>query len=100
MQSIEIAVLNEKNLDLLTVCRPVNDNADIDVAILRALLKKQSTDYQTQLKLSISWNRVDIARKFIFTDENIDKVGFFIQQILGMNLKIIKKLTKIDRFTR
>lgn len=87
MKSIEQAVLkNEENLKFLNVCRPVNERADIDVAILQALLKIHSTtteekinsetqrNLQTQLKLALSWDRVDIARKFIFTSKNIERV--------------------------
>jgi hypothetical protein len=108
--------LREEYLNLMTVCRPVNENAEIDVSILRALLKKEKTRskktvanqdgddndlikkrkekkeekesipnfvsqmsddekyYQTQLKLALKWDRIDIAKKFIFTDENKDKV--------------------------
>lgn len=88
MTSIEKAVLNdEEKLKFLTVCRPVNEKADIDVAILRALLKMHSTvgdananlevqrNLQTQLKLALSWDRVDIARNYIFTNKNIEKVS-------------------------
>lgn len=81
---------------LLTVCPATNLNAEIDVAILNALLQavKQEIDlvqadklvkkkgrhleydnkYQKQLHLALDWNRADIARKFIFTDELSDKV--------------------------
>lgn len=88
MTSIEKAVLkDEEKLKFLTVCRPVNEKADIDVAILRALLKIHSTvsdananlevqrNLQTQLKLALSWDRVDIARNYIFTNKNIEKVS-------------------------
>lgn len=88
MKSIEQAVLkNEENFKFLNVCRPVNERADIDVAILQALLKIHSTtteeknssetqrNLQTQLKLALSWDRVDIARKFIFTTKNIERAS-------------------------
>ena len=91
MTSIEKAVLNdEEKLKFLTVCRPVNEKADIDVAILRALLKIHSTvsdananlevqrNLQTQLKLALSWDRVDIARNYIFTNKNIEKASLYI----------------------
>uniref|UniRef100_A0A8P0NR09 Transient receptor potential cation channel subfamily M member 2 n=1 Tax=Canis lupus familiaris TaxID=9615 RepID=A0A8P0NR09_CANLF len=49
---------------------------DVDVAILQALLKaSRSHDYfghenwDHQLKLAVAWNRVDIARSEIFSDE-------------------------------
>lgn len=80
MESIEKTVLIENNLNLLTVCRPVNEQAEIDVAILLALLKKEANEnthkyLQTQIKLALSWDRVDIARKFIFTNDNAAKIG-------------------------
>ncbi|XP_072300499.1 transient receptor potential cation channel subfamily M member 2 [Eucyclogobius newberryi] len=63
---------------LLTVFRVKADSdGDVDVAILRALLKasrrgegKVSEDSQRQLELAVAWNRVDIAKTEIFTDES------------------------------
>ncbi|XP_077735524.1 transient receptor potential cation channel subfamily M member 2 isoform X5 [Canis aureus] len=62
---------------LLTVFREGKDGQqDVDVAILQALLKaSRSHDYfghenwDHQLKLAVAWNRVDIARSEIFSDE-------------------------------
>ncbi|XP_029463786.1 transient receptor potential cation channel subfamily M member 2 [Rhinatrema bivittatum] len=62
---------------LLTIYREDKDGQhDVDVAILQALLKaSRSHDHQGhenwdhQLKLAVAWNRVDIARSEIFTDE-------------------------------
>nr|XP_031316590.1 transient receptor potential cation channel subfamily M member 2 isoform X1 [Camelus dromedarius]XP_031316591.1 transient receptor potential cation channel subfamily M member 2 isoform X1 [Camelus dromedarius]XP_031316592.1 transient receptor potential cation channel subfamily M member 2 isoform X1 [Camelus dromedarius]XP_031316593.1 transient receptor potential cation channel subfamily M member 2 isoform X1 [Camelus dromedarius] len=62
---------------LLTIFREGKDGQqDVDVAILQALLKaSRSHDYfghenwGHQLKLAVAWNRVDIARSEIFTDE-------------------------------
>lgn len=96
------AILNPSFSHLVTVCRPTNGNAEIDVAILNALLKakgKEKLDetkkqevrdadskdpdfserpevnqYQEQLRLALAWNRIDMARNFIFTDENKHKV--------------------------
>jgi hypothetical protein len=84
--------LKEEYHKLLTVCRPINGKAEIDVAILRALLKKEEAKreknesttlaeadkyryLQTQLSLALKWDRIDIAQNFIFTDENRDKVN-------------------------
>lgn len=63
---------------LLTVFRLGKDGQqDVDVAILKALLKaSRSRDHfghETwghQLKLAVAWSRVDIARSEIFTDES------------------------------
>ncbi|XP_027441126.1 transient receptor potential cation channel subfamily M member 2 isoform X2 [Zalophus californianus] len=62
---------------LLTVFREGRGGQqDVDVAILQALLKaSRSHDYfghenwGHQLKLAVAWNRVDIARSEIFSDE-------------------------------
>ncbi|XP_059865742.1 transient receptor potential cation channel subfamily M member 2 [Delphinus delphis] len=62
---------------LLTVFREGKDGQqDVDVAILQALLKASRShdhfgheNWDHQLKLAVAWNRVDIARSEIFTDE-------------------------------
>lgn len=63
---------------LINVC---SINTEIDVAILHALLRSEKdtkeTESQSQLKLALSWNRVDIARQFIFTDDRKDNVNIF-----------------------
>ena len=77
---------------LLTVCNAKSGKADIDVAILRSLLKANNkgdnineNEIQIQLRLALKWNRIDIARNFILTEENKEKVfffsSFFFQQI-------------------
>ncbi|XP_053568855.1 transient receptor potential cation channel subfamily M member 2 [Bombina bombina] len=67
-----------RNKQLLTIFQEDKDDQhDIDVAILQALLKASlSHDHQGhenwdhQLKLAVAWNRVDIARSDIFTDDH------------------------------
>uniref|UniRef100_H3B0C1 Transient receptor potential cation channel subfamily M member 2 n=1 Tax=Latimeria chalumnae TaxID=7897 RepID=H3B0C1_LATCH len=62
---------------LLTVFRVDKEGQqDIDIAILRALLKASKSheypgheDWDHQLKLAVAWNRVDIAKSEIFTGE-------------------------------
>ncbi|XP_040842632.1 transient receptor potential cation channel subfamily M member 2 isoform X2 [Ochotona curzoniae] len=62
---------------LLTIFREGKDGQqDVDVAILHALLKASRShdhfgqeNWDHQLKLAVAWNRVDIARSEIFTDE-------------------------------
>ncbi|XP_044531649.1 transient receptor potential cation channel subfamily M member 2 [Gracilinanus agilis] len=62
---------------LLTIYREGKDGQqDVDVAILQALLKASRNhdhvgheNWDHQLKLAVAWNRVDIARSEIFTDE-------------------------------
>ncbi|XP_067834560.1 transient receptor potential cation channel subfamily M member 2, partial [Heptranchias perlo] len=62
---------------LLTVFRAEKlRNDELDVAILQALLKASSShghqgqeNLDHQLKLAVAWNRVDIAKSNIFTDD-------------------------------
>ncbi|XP_013384358.1 transient receptor potential cation channel subfamily M member 2 isoform X1 [Lingula anatina] len=57
---------------LLTVFR-LNDSTsarDMDKAILYALLKANKSDARTQLNLALAWNRPDVARQQIFTQDN------------------------------
>ena len=72
------SLLDPKYDHLITICRPINGNAEIDVAILKAFLKstkvtKEENKYEAQLMFALAWNRIDIARSFIFTDENKEK---------------------------
>ncbi|XP_069388931.1 transient receptor potential cation channel subfamily M member 2 isoform X2 [Paralichthys olivaceus] len=60
---------------LLTVFRVSEDShGEVDVAILQALLKASRTSesqcWRRQLELAIAWNRVDIAKTEIFTEES------------------------------
>ncbi|KAJ8036475.1 Transient receptor potential cation channel subfamily M member 3 [Holothuria leucospilota] len=43
---------------------------DIDSAILHALLKANKGNVIDQLQLALVWNRVDVAQREIFTDDN------------------------------
>jgi hypothetical protein len=71
--------LDPKYNHLFTVCKPINSNAEVDVAVLLALLKaeKKQKDVDpaiAQLWLALEWDRIDVARKFIFNDNLKDKV--------------------------
>ncbi|XP_048857884.1 transient receptor potential cation channel subfamily M member 2 isoform X2 [Brienomyrus brachyistius] len=63
---------------LLTVFRIDEEkHVDLDVAILQALLKASRTcdtpgheSWEQQLELAVAWNRVDIAKSEIFTEES------------------------------
>jgi transient receptor potential cation channel subfamily M protein 6 len=84
LSNIEKA-LDPRYAHLLTVCKPVNSNAEIDVAILLALLKAEKENTQrnekdtdpaiAQLWLALEWNRIDVAKKYIFNDELKDKIN-------------------------
>lgn len=63
--------------DVLAVRKLINifnlseaETKDIDRAILYALLKANKTNANAQLSLALAWNRCDIARHEIFTQEN------------------------------
>ncbi|XP_029794679.1 transient receptor potential cation channel subfamily M member 2 isoform X3 [Suricata suricatta] len=68
---------------LLTIFREGKDGQqDVDVAILQALLKASRShdhvgheNWDHQLKLAVAWDRVDIARSEIFTDERQRKAS-------------------------
>jgi hypothetical protein len=47
---------------------------DIDEAILKGLLKAKNKNFEVTIKLCLKWNRVDILKNYIFTEENKDKV--------------------------
>ncbi|XP_064607878.1 transient receptor potential cation channel subfamily M member 3-like isoform X2 [Liolophura sinensis] len=55
-----------KKKELITVFRMGEENQDIDLAILTALLKGTNTSAPDQLSLALTWDRVDIARSHIF----------------------------------
>ncbi|XP_018424709.1 PREDICTED: transient receptor potential cation channel subfamily M member 2 [Nanorana parkeri] len=67
-----------RHSQLLTIFQSDKDDQhDIDVAILQALLKASLShdqqgheNWDHQLKLAVAWNRVDIARSEIFTDDH------------------------------
>ncbi|XP_071942447.1 transient receptor potential cation channel subfamily M member-like 2 isoform X2 [Antedon mediterranea] len=48
---------------------------DIDEAILHALLRANKGSVQDQLKLTLVWNRIDIAKSELFTDDRNWKKG-------------------------
>ncbi|XP_038077470.1 transient receptor potential cation channel subfamily M member 1-like [Patiria miniata] len=55
-----------KKKELITLFCLSEDDIDIDVAILTALLKAQTRSYVDQLSLCLTWNRADIAKSQIF----------------------------------
>ncbi|XP_078332506.1 transient receptor potential cation channel subfamily M member-like 2 isoform X3 [Crassostrea virginica] len=62
-----------KNRDLVTVFEfsigSRGSSKDIDRAILQALLRANKDQIFDQLKLALAWNRIDIAKSEIFTDD-------------------------------
>ena len=60
-----------QNMDLITVFQLDSKDSvkDIDQAILLALLKANRNQVMDQLKLALAWNRIDVAKSEIFTDE-------------------------------
>jgi hypothetical protein len=87
--------LNPIYAHLLTICRPRNGNAEIDMAVLQALLKaeKENTEQKkdtannielakAQLGLALEWNRIDIVKKYILTPELKEQVGLNISYFI------------------
>ncbi|XP_065060312.1 transient receptor potential cation channel subfamily M member 6-like isoform X1 [Rhopilema esculentum] len=54
---------------LITIFEMEEGTADLDQAILKALLKSKSASPEEQLKLALLWNRPDVARAQIFSEE-------------------------------
>ena len=80
IKNIELT-LDPMYAQYLTVCKTSNGEGEIDVAILQALLKakgkgvRNEKSIQSQLRLALKWNRVDIAKDYILTAENKAIVG-------------------------
>ena len=55
--------------DMITVFN-IKREEDMDKKILFALLKSENFNFQSQMFLSMVWNRVDIAEEKIFCDRN------------------------------
>ncbi|XP_026086140.1 LOW QUALITY PROTEIN: transient receptor potential cation channel subfamily M member 7-like [Carassius auratus] len=72
-----------KNKELITVF-PVGseDHQDIDVAILKALLKGTNASAFDQLVLTLAWDRVDIAKDHVFVYGRQLLVGSLEQAML------------------
>uniref|UniRef100_A0A672SAU7 non-specific serine/threonine protein kinase n=1 Tax=Sinocyclocheilus grahami TaxID=75366 RepID=A0A672SAU7_SINGR len=72
-----------KNKELITVF-PVGseDHQDIDVAILKALLKGTNASAFDQLVLTLAWDRVDIAKDHVFVYGQQLLVGSLEQAML------------------
>ncbi|XP_070536806.1 transient receptor potential cation channel subfamily M member-like 2 isoform X1 [Ptychodera flava] len=88
---------------------------DIDLAILQALLKANKGREQDQLKLALAWNRIDIAKSVIFTEDKkwqqhdldeavhiallnnqVDFVKLFLEQGVSLwEFLTVKRLTRL-----
>ena len=70
-------IFHPKHRHLLSVFNLNADKSanDIEQAILKGLLNAKKDRYMSMIRLCMIWNRVDIARQFIFTDENKTKIG-------------------------
>uniref|UniRef100_A0A8C4TLA7 non-specific serine/threonine protein kinase n=1 Tax=Erpetoichthys calabaricus TaxID=27687 RepID=A0A8C4TLA7_ERPCA len=72
-----------KNKELITVFHiGSEDHQDIDVAILRALLKGTNASAFDQLVLTLAWDRVDIAKNHVFVYGQQWLVGSLEQAML------------------
>ncbi|CAB4001045.1 transient receptor potential cation channel subfamily M member 2-like, partial [Paramuricea clavata] len=67
---IEDVLEDEKMVTVYRLDEGGNTSRDIDLAILKALLKASRSSPLAQLNLALAWNRVDVAESDIFT-ENI-----------------------------
>ncbi|KIH68150.1 hypothetical protein ANCDUO_01509 [Ancylostoma duodenale] len=66
-QILDVIVECARKTDLLTIFRYGEGRTeDVDHAILTAVLKRQNLTLPEQLSLTLSWNRVDVARSCLF----------------------------------
>ncbi|CAJ0596278.1 unnamed protein product [Cylicocyclus nassatus] len=66
-QILEVILECARKRDLLTIFRMGESRTeDVDHAILTAVLKRQNLTLPEQLHLTLSWNRVDVARSCLF----------------------------------
>ncbi len=65
-------IFHPKHRHLITVFSLKADNnaSDIDEAIIRALIKAKKSNFHSMTRMCLEWNRVDVARKFIFNEDN------------------------------
>lgn len=70
--------------------------ADVDYAILTALLKGQNLNAADQLALCLAWNRVDIARSDIFQLGTVSEQIFSLEfsRINQQSSRVIRKCAK------
>lgn len=67
-QILDILTECARKTDLLTIFRYGESRTeDVDHAILTAVLKRQNLSLPEQLSLTLSWNRVDVARSCLFS---------------------------------
>ncbi|KAL9974194.1 hypothetical protein ACROYT_G011206 [Oculina patagonica] len=66
---IEQVLEDEKMISIYRLDDETNIPQDIDLAILKALLKANSSSRLVQLNLALAWNRIDVAKSEIFTEE-------------------------------
>ena len=59
-------------------------------------ISNENNKYQKQLHLALDWNRADLARKFIFTDEISDKVYIFIFQKIFFVFQILFFINRLE----
>lgn len=69
-QMIEQVLEDEKMISIYRLDDETNTvSQEIDLAILKALLKANKSSQLMQLNLALAWNRIDVAKSEIFTDE-------------------------------
>ncbi|CAG5118818.1 unnamed protein product, partial [Candidula unifasciata] len=71
--------------DLLSVFELDSKNSakDVDLAILKALLKANKNVLMDQLKLALAWNRIDVAKSEIFTDDRRWRTGMLDEVMMS-----------------
>ncbi|XP_033125052.1 transient receptor potential cation channel subfamily M member 1-like [Anneissia japonica] len=68
IEAINVIMQHESMITIFSM--DAGEQADLDLAVLKALLKGQSASPASQLKLALSWGRVDVAESMIFVGIN------------------------------
>ena len=110
---IEQLLKNEKMISIFRL-DDAGGQSDMDLAILRALLKANTGSVSMQIKLALAWNRIDVAKTDIFTEELkaesivglfesmtaalLDNKFEFVELFLneGLNVKNFLTLTELE----
>ncbi|XP_071947504.1 transient receptor potential cation channel subfamily M member 3-like [Antedon mediterranea] len=67
-EAIDVIMEHESMITIFSM--DAGEQADLDLAVLKALLKGQTASPTSQLKLALSWGRVDVAESMIFSGIN------------------------------
>jgi hypothetical protein len=111
----KIVSVENKNLINVFNFNSQEANYDMEMSILRALLKSRNNEFYENLKLSMYWNRDDVAKEYIFTGEEefkekeletlmeialLENKPKFVEMLLenGLNLNKFLTVNRLNTF--